>query len=129
MNESFLSWVKQRVSELEKEIDRLNGVLELNKEYEATRSTETDNTLFERETPTECIRRMFIAHPGSVLDTDDLCKELHMLRTNGLLETKADPKRSSRSLVHASMNWLVKQGFVTKLPPARKKGPARYKMV
>ena len=129
VNESFLAWVKQRVTELEKELDRLNGVLELNKEYEATRPTETDITLFERETPTECIRRLFTAHPGSIFDTDDLCKEINQLRTSGLLETNADPNRSSRSLVHSSMNWLVKQGFVNKLPPTRKKGPARYKMV
>ena len=129
VNEPFLTWVQERINALEKELDQLKGVLELNKEYVATRTQKTEMVLFDKETPTECIRSLFTSNPDFVFDTDDLQEEIDRLRTSGMLETNAAPEKSSRSLVHSSMNWLVKQGFVTKLPPDRKKGPARYKKV
>lgn len=126
MNDTFITWVEQRICELQAELSRLQSVLDLQKEYQET-LPQQEELFSTKETPTEAIRRLFTENPGAILSTDDLLAEILRLKESGQLLSNAVGRRP-RNLVHASMNWLVKQGFVHKMPPSTKRGPSRYRV-
>ena len=125
MDDAFVTWVNERIGALRKELIRLEGVIEVQKEYEAAKYKTEDFLSELGETPTEAIKRLMNTSPDIVFSTDDLKIKLDSLRDSGILHTKGD--RSTRNLVHSSMNWLVKSGFATKLEPTQEGGPSQYR--
>ena len=58
MDDAFVTWVNERIGALRKELIRLEGVIEVQKEYEAAKYKTEDFLSELGETPTEAIKRL-----------------------------------------------------------------------